>query len=74
MPGMWELPEIPVASAPVKGGMTLRHSITVTDYVVHVARNARHGEAGGKWIENQRVARLPLTGLARKILKRAEII
>jgi A/G-specific adenine glycosylase len=74
MPGMWELPEVPVAEASSCPSLTLRHSITVTDYVVHVSENAVPDGATGKWVEKTRIARLPLTGLARKILRRAQVI
>ena len=74
MPGMWELPEVPVADASGGASLTLRHSITVTDYVVHVAENAVLNGARGKWVKKARIARLPLTGLARKILRRAQVI
>ncbi len=79
MPGMWELPEIPVADASGRASITLRHSITVTDYLVRVIRNpAPLGAAGqwieGRWVEEKRIAQLPLTGLARKILRRAQVI
>ena len=74
MPGMWELPEVPVADASGCSSLTLRHSITVTDYVVHVSENAVPNGAAGKWVEKNRIPRLPLTGLARKILRRAQVI
>lgn len=71
MPGMWELPEIvPNGTAPE---FTLRHSITVTDYTVSVIR-VRSGVSGGRWVPRGEAARLPLTGLARKILRRAGVI
>ena len=75
MPGMWELPEIPmtISNGSRRSGLTLRHSITVTDYVVHVIENTAD-KVTGQWVENQRIGRLPLTGLARKILRRAQII
>jgi A/G-specific adenine glycosylase len=53
---------------------TLRHSITVTDYTVKVQRRAALGEVRGKWISGARLARLPLTGLARKILRKADLL
>jgi A/G-specific adenine glycosylase len=71
MPGMWELPEVaPEGHAPE---FTLRHSITVTDYRIAVVRTGSP-MAGGRWVKNAEVTRLPLTGLARKILRRAGII
>ncbi|HEY1800186.1 MAG TPA: A/G-specific adenine glycosylase [Terriglobales bacterium] len=76
MAGMWELPELPAAppamtSAP---SMTLRHSITVTDYTVQVVRQPAPKGANGKWVPISRAGTLPLTGLARKILRKAEVI
>jgi A/G-specific adenine glycosylase len=75
MPGMWELPEIPmtITNRSGRSGLTLRHSITVTDYVVHVIENPAH-KVTGQWVESQRIGQLPLTGLARKILRRAQVI
>jgi A/G-specific adenine glycosylase len=74
MPGMWELPEIPVSSTPSEVSLTVRHSITVTDYTVRVMRGRVSGESRGRWVPKARIPRLPLTGLARKILRQAEII
>ena len=53
---------------------TLRHSITVTDYRVRVWRNPAPPGVEGKWVPRERLERTALTGLARKILRRAEII
>jgi len=72
MGGMWELPEIAPSSE--KPMWSLRHSITVTDYAVRVTEIASPNGAAGKWIPMQRLESLPLTGLARKILRRAEIL
>jgi A/G-specific adenine glycosylase len=72
MPGMWELPE-----TSSQGGeliFTLRHAITVTDYTVRVRESNSNGHLGGSWIQRSRLPRMPLTGLARKILRKAEII
>jgi len=87
MPGMWELPEIPCEpklhpnhknnnpTAAFSGTvLTLRHSITVTDYTVRVRQAAAPDESLGKWIARNRIAALPLTGLARKILRASKII
>ncbi|HUB02360.1 MAG TPA: A/G-specific adenine glycosylase [Terriglobales bacterium] len=82
MAGMWELPQW--ASAP--GGVladahwrTFRHSITVTDYTVHVLRSLSNGNGGvgitrAKWIAIDQIPHLPITGLTRKILKADGII
>jgi len=50
-----------------------RHSITVTDYTVHVTR-APAPAAKGKWIAIEKISDVPITGLTRKILKAAGII
>jgi len=73
MPGMWELPEIAGANG-TAAWLTLRHSITVTDYVVRVLRNPVPKGLAGRWVRKSRVTTLPLTGLARKILRAAKII
>jgi A/G-specific adenine glycosylase len=73
MPGMWEFPEIRGANG-VSPWLTLRHSITVTDYQVAVSQVPASGQSDGKWISNGRLAHLPLTGLARKILRAAKLI
>jgi A/G-specific adenine glycosylase len=89
MASMWELPEISASRVrapkprsarnhPAKAEspaplFTLRHSITVTDYTVQVWQSAS-SEAAGEWIPLRRLPKLALTGLARKILRRAEIL
>jgi A/G-specific adenine glycosylase len=72
MPGMWELPLCTRAGR--KPWMTLKHSITVTDFTVHVVRSCKTNGAKARWVHQGRVGRLPLTGLARKILRAAKII
>jgi A/G-specific adenine glycosylase len=86
MPGMWELPQSPEAPDTLPAAMhwrTFRHSITVTDYIVHVLRNTTlrnkallnaQPAAGGKWIAIERIPQMPITGLTRKILKAGGII
>jgi A/G-specific adenine glycosylase len=54
--------------------ITLKHSITVTDYTVRVWRMAAPTHLEGKWISVGTLSRIALTGLARKILQKAEII
>jgi len=51
--------------------LTLRHSITVTDYTVRVWRMPAPSQVGGKWTPIEMLARVALTGLARKILANA---
>ena len=74
MPGMWELPEIPATNGNGEASFTLRHSITVTDYVVRVMQSPARSGSEGRWVQEERIARLPLTGLARKILRQAQVI
>jgi A/G-specific adenine glycosylase len=51
--------------------LTLRHAITVTDYTVRVWRGRSSlNELNGQWVRLDRVGRLALTGLTRKILAR----
>jgi A/G-specific adenine glycosylase len=73
MPGMWELPELP-SRARAKQLLSLRHSITVTDYQVNVMEIVTPQKGSGRWMSRSRLASLPLTGLARKILQRAELL
>jgi len=74
MAGMWELPEIPAPGNHSKHAFTLRHSITVTDYTVKVWQMPVAGEVRGKWIGLRRMNKIPLTGLARKILRNAQLL
>jgi A/G-specific adenine glycosylase len=73
LPGMWELPEVTVEKSLTDPLFTLRHSITVTDYTVRVWR-AAPAEVSGKWIPVERLKQVALTGLARKILRKAEML
>jgi len=74
MAGMWELPEVANGNGAPRPMFTLRHSITVTDYTVRVWRAAAPSGVGGKWILVERLGNVALTGLARKILRRAEVL
>jgi adenine-specific DNA glycosylase len=74
MSGMWELPQASQKRRPTAAPAawrTFRHSITVTDYTVHVHR-ARTTK--GKWISVANISQFPITGLTRKILKAAGVI
>jgi A/G-specific adenine glycosylase len=73
MPGMWELPELP-STHTGSPSFTLRHSITMTDYTVRVWHAAVPARVGGKWIPMGRAGQVALTGLARKILRKAEVL
>ena len=72
MPGMWELPERRARSQ--EPLLRLRHSITTTDYTVLVFPANGRSKSGGRWVPLQRVERMALTGLARKILREAGIL
>ena len=74
MAGMWELPEIAAVNDTNSAWLTLRHSITVTDYVVRVMRSPVPAGLAGCWVRKSGIATLPLTGLARKILRAAKIM
>jgi adenine-specific DNA glycosylase len=86
MPGMWELPQSSEPPRPLPASAywrTFRHSITITDYTVHVLRSTplrntplpgTSPAAKGKWIAIDRIPQTPITGLTRKILKAGGII
>jgi A/G-specific adenine glycosylase len=62
------------AALPREPYFTLRHSITVTNYTVRVWRMAASSGFEGEWVAIDRLRRIALTGLARKILRKAGII
>lgn len=74
MAGMWELPEL--AGEPEKASTLLRlkHSITVTDYTVHIVETSEStltpSDDPPVWVPLTKLPELPLTGLCRKALKR----
>ena len=74
MPGMWELPEIAGTQTKSPPSVTLRHSITVTDYHVGVFESAVPDGTTGRWVRKSRLTKLPLTGLTRKILRATKVI
>jgi len=69
-------PKAKPAHASSEGCFTLKHSITVTDYTVRVWRQPvpPQPEARGKWVAVGRLGRIALTGLARKILRKAALL
>jgi A/G-specific adenine glycosylase len=71
MPSMWELPEITPNGTALKVLLRLKHSITTTNYDVQVV--GCDGKVG-KRVAVERLEEIPLTGLARKILRAAEIL
>ena len=83
MPGMWELPEVAMLRDDhERVEITLRHAITVTNYQVHVLRfseqeaRLRWPARGNprQWAKSSELGSLPLTGLARKVLQRLQIM
>jgi A/G-specific adenine glycosylase len=80
MPGMWELPELIAGStAAGKKSLTLRHSITDTNYYVSIyeleaAEKKKLPRRKGvrQWFPVDELHTLPLTGLASKALKRLQ--
>jgi len=70
MPGMWELPEIRAQKRGEAPLLTLRHSITTTDYSVLVFSTRGASTKTGRWVPICSAERLPLTGLTRKILRK----
>jgi A/G-specific adenine glycosylase len=75
MAGMWELPLVPNSRRNGNASVArLRHSITDTDYDVSVISAApdkwRRLAKGARWFAPKQWKRLPLTGLARKVLRR----
>lgn len=73
MAGMWELPEVARPQDQSKPAFTVKHSITVTDYTVYVWTIAVAAEKG-EWCATNRLPRLALTGLARKVLRKSGIL
>ncbi len=71
MPGMWELPVTRKRARPIAA---VRHAIMNTDYRVTVICGAPPRTAGVRSIAAARLSSLPLTGLTRKILRRAGLL
>jgi A/G-specific adenine glycosylase len=74
MSGMWELPAIDSSLSSTEVLFTVRHSITVTDYLVRAFSHHGVTAANSKWIKPSMLNKLPLTGLTKKILHKANII
>ncbi len=86
MPGMYELPSLPgEAVAGREPVLRLRHSITNTNYYVQVFvprgpqdQALRRAVPAAKnnlfWIRTNRLSQQPLTGLARKVLQRLDVM
>jgi A/G-specific adenine glycosylase len=80
MPGMWELPEMPEPPPEQEPILRVRHAITTSNYYVSVfagdgqIRIAAPSGTERKWFPERKLAELPLTGLARKILMRLDVM
>lgn len=74
MSGMWELPMLSHLIRNEEVLFRVRHSITVTDYLVSVVAQRVAAAEGGEWISRRKAHKLPLTGLTKKILRKANII
>jgi A/G-specific adenine glycosylase len=80
MAGMWELPEVDDA-ATERLLFSVRHAITVTNYqvsILHFEAEEKkllpQRKANRKWFPAGQLSHLPLTGLARKVLKRVHLL
>jgi A/G-specific adenine glycosylase len=82
MPGMWELPILPAGGEgkhePI---LRIRHAITNTNFYVAVyAMDQKPGPmqpetfAEEDWVADRKLNEIPLTGLARKILMRLDVL
>ncbi len=81
MPGMWELPEVDISIVEnMEPVLRLRHAITNTNHYVTVYEmNAPTEDVliphpTQQWADATRLLEIPLTGLARKILMRMDIL
>ena len=82
MPGLWELPMLKEAAVPEEQlRMTVRHAIMQVNYYVRIrtvfeddidAMTVAGGER--RWVPLGEAGGLALTGLARKVLKRARLL
>jgi A/G-specific adenine glycosylase len=74
MSEMWELPKLNYSIRDDEVLFRVRHSITITDYLVSVVGQSGIATKNGEWIHRGKAHRLPLTGLTKKILRKANII
>ena len=73
MAAMWELPEIVISNG-AEPAARFKHSILDTDFTVAVYTTDVDAGKSGCWIPESRLRRLPLTGLARKILRHFQVL
>ncbi len=82
MPGMWELPLLPAENEPSREPiLRIRHAITNTNYYVAVFSldEKPHPMQSGEpveeaWVPDRELNEIALTGLARKILMRLDVM
>ena len=74
MAGMWELPRLNDSISKQEVLFRVRHAITVTAYIVNVVRQLKVPGVNGHWIQLRKARKLPLTGLTKKILRKANLI
>ena len=82
MPGMWELPSLAESAVPAAHlRMKVRHAIMQVNYEVHIRTVAETDiahltapAAERLWIAVDALHAFPLTGLARKVLTRAQLL
>jgi A/G-specific adenine glycosylase len=80
MANMWELPPLsPEVVAPYEPVLTVKHSITNTNYDVriykaHELEREVDGSARMSWVSAETLAAVALTGLARKILRKMDVM
>jgi A/G-specific adenine glycosylase len=81
MPGMWELPGAPEGLGEEMVLMTVRHAITNTNFYVTIYTQGPGEQQGlpgdaaeAQWVKAGELETLALTGLARKVLKRARFL
>lgn len=77
MAGMWELPAWMKAVPPSEVVLQVKHAITVTQYTVSIVQPVAAAVAmppgTHRWVLAGDLPTLPLTGLARKVLRRLAI-
>ena len=82
MPGLWELPALRDGAGDADDvRMTVRHAIMQVNYIVRI-RDVREEDvsartvAGGerRWVSLPEAGTMALTGLARKVLGRAQLL
>ena len=82
MPGLWELPSLKTTDVPEDVlRMTVRHAIMQVNYYVLI-RTVFEDDAGAmtvlggdrRWVRLSEAGDMALTGLTRKVLKRAHLL